>query len=192
MLLPRCPWGSLFSSRCARGRILLRSVLRCLDRPLLSGTGEQSAGPDGAWLVVLELLLSGVSEPRDGPSPCWLMVLSPARSELVLEAVRGGRKVSRMELQPRGGTGCHLCWAMGFEQGRSEQPLPGLAWPQPSSTRPFASYRCPLQHRRCTPSWLRCDSSWNSAGECLVQHRSCRGAAARAWGNKRVVAVRTQ
>ena len=64
--------------------------------------------------VVLELLLSAVAEPRGGPSPGLLMVLRPERSELVLEAVRGGRKVSRMEFQPWDGTGSHLSRARGI------------------------------------------------------------------------------
>ena len=115
-LPPWCPRGSLklFLSRCKRGLLLLRPVLLWLDGMLLSGTEERLAGPDGAWLKVLELLLSGVAEHWDGPGPCWLMVLRLARYDRVLEAVRGGRKVSRMEFQPWDGTGSHLSRARGI------------------------------------------------------------------------------
>ena len=182
-LPPRCPRGSLklFLSRCKRGLLLLRPVLLWLDGMLLSGTEEQLAGPDGAWLKVLELLLSGVAEHWDGPGPCWLMVLRLARYDRVLEAVRGGRKVSRMEFQPWGGTGSHPSWAKGTE-----------AKPEPTSMQLLASYRCPLQHRRCNPRSFCSDSHRNSADGCFAQHRSSRGAAPRAWGNKPVLAVRTK
>jgi len=80
---------------------------------LLSGTRDLRSGPDGAWLVVPELLLSCPAETRAGSSPCWLAVLGPALSKLVLEAAGGDRKVSRTDLQPQGGTGSHPSWAKG-------------------------------------------------------------------------------
>lgn len=79
--------------------------------PLLLGTPELCAGSDAAWLVVLEVLLSGITEPRDDPSPCWLVVLGPASSELALKAARGGRKVSRTDIQPQHRTSFHLSLA---------------------------------------------------------------------------------
>ena len=62
---------------------LLRSVLRWMDRPLLSGTQDWIAGSDGACLVVMELLLSVVKELSVACSPCSLVV-----SELLLSGVR--------------------------------------------------------------------------------------------------------
>mgnify|MGYP005794825509 FL=1 len=82
---------------------------------LLSGTEEQLAGPDGAWLKVLELLLSGVAEHWDGPGPCWLMVLRLARYDRVLEAVRGGTKLTWLVFQPWAGTRSPPSWAKGTE-----------------------------------------------------------------------------
>jgi len=52
-------------------------------------------------------MFSSPWEPRGGSRAPWLEVLGPARSVLLLEAVRGGREVIElMKLQPRVGTGC--------------------------------------------------------------------------------------
>ena len=79
-----------------------------------------------------------------------------------------------------------------FKDSGNADPSTQCLTPTQGLMELFASYRCPGQHSCHTPSCLRCLPRWSSAGECLEQHRSCRGSAARAWGSKRVVAVRTK
>ena len=107
-LVLQCFPGRLYgfcARRCNRERCRIRSGPGWLERLLLSGTGELRDGPSGAWVMVLGLLLSGTRERWDSPDAVWLAVLGPASSELSLEAVRGGRKVSSMATQPWGRRG---------------------------------------------------------------------------------------
>ena len=55
--------------------------------------------------MVLGLLLSYAREGWDSPDATWLAVLGLVSSELSLEAVRRGRKVSSTATQPRGRRG---------------------------------------------------------------------------------------
>lgn len=61
-------------------------------------------------------------------------------SELALKAARGGRKVSRTDLQLQHRISFYRSLARQAWQGYPGDPLPGLAWPQPSSTWLSASY----------------------------------------------------
>ena len=52
-------------------------------------------------------MLSGPVKPWEGTDSSWLGVLGLASSELVREAGGRDRKLSRMNTQPQGRTGCH-------------------------------------------------------------------------------------
>ena len=86
-LVPQCFPGRLYgfcARRCNRERCRIRS------------------GP--GWLE--QLLLAGAGKPWNRPSATWLAVLGLASSNsLLLEAVRGGRKVSSTATQPQGRRG---------------------------------------------------------------------------------------
>jgi len=51
----------------------------------------------------MELKVSGSMELLDGPRAVWLAVLGPVSSILVLEPVRGGRKVMNLKMQHHSG-----------------------------------------------------------------------------------------
>ena len=65
---------------------------------LSSSSWEVWDGPDAGWMVGPEQLCSGCWGLWDVPWPSWLEALSAASCAMVLEAVRGGGKVSRMNL----------------------------------------------------------------------------------------------
>lgn len=136
----------------------------------LSQAGWTSCCPQTPQNSELALmLLSGVVEPWDGPSPCWLVVLGPASSELALEAVREGRKITKQTSSPSSGPAPISPWPERHWQGCPEDLLPGFAWPQTSGMWLFACYRYPHWHRHCTPRCLCCCSSRSIAGGCLLQ-----------------------
>ena len=65
---------------------------------LSSSSWEVWDGPDAGWMVGPEQLSSGSWGLWDGSRPCWLAALRAASCAMVLEAVSGGGKVSRMNL----------------------------------------------------------------------------------------------
>ena len=81
---------------------MLCSVSGTVGWALSSGSWELQDELDAACVAGPELMSSGPVKTGEGTGTSWLEVLGLANSELVQEAVRGDRKLSRMNMQPQG------------------------------------------------------------------------------------------
>lgn len=131
--------------------MVVSSVAGTVGWILSTGSWELQDGLDAACLAGPELTFSGPVTMREGTGTSRLEVLE--NSGHLLEAVRRDEKLSRMNMQPQGRTGCQPHGAERLWQGHPEHLLPGHAWPQSRGTWLFASYLFLDQRSWSTPSW---------------------------------------